>query len=109
MDNFYNSISLAEKLLSKNTYVTGTLRANTSRNPDITKLNLRSGDIVSKYSSGRICITNYKDKRTVLMISTEHSPAISSPMSINTKFYKNRVIGSPLHADTVTCRSQVIC
>lgn len=33
MDNFYNSVELAEKLLSQKTYCSGTLRQNRINNP----------------------------------------------------------------------------
>lgn len=73
MDNFYNSVSLAENLLAKKTHVTGTLRANRSRNPPITKSKLKKGDLLAKFNPQGVCVTNYRDKRTVLMISTEHN------------------------------------
>ncbi|XP_028160561.1 piggyBac transposable element-derived protein 4-like [Ostrinia furnacalis] len=72
MDNFYNSVSLAENLLANKTYLTGTLRANRSRNPEITRAKLPKNQVQSRYNSRGVCVSNYRDKRTVLMISTEH-------------------------------------
>uniref|UniRef100_A0A2H1W8J9 SFRICE_024824 n=1 Tax=Spodoptera frugiperda TaxID=7108 RepID=A0A2H1W8J9_SPOFR len=40
VDNFYTSVGLAEELLNKNTYVTGTLRANRAGNPNLTHTKL---------------------------------------------------------------------
>ncbi|KAL0830037.1 hypothetical protein ABMA28_003495 [Loxostege sticticalis] len=73
MDNFYNSVALAENLLTKKTYLTGTLRANRARNPDITKAKLNKDQAQCRFNSRGVCVTNYRDKRTVLMISTEHN------------------------------------
>ncbi|CAH1973432.1 unnamed protein product [Acanthoscelides obtectus] len=71
MDNYYNSIALAKKLLLKGTYVTGTLRANRKGNPsEITSKRLARGETVSKYSGG-VTVGKWRDKRDVLFISTE--------------------------------------
>ncbi|XP_045783762.1 piggyBac transposable element-derived protein 4-like [Maniola jurtina] len=71
MDNFYNSVKLAENLLAKRTYLTGTLRANRVGNPIITRTKIARGTLLTRYRRG-VCVTNYRDKRNVLMISTEH-------------------------------------
>ncbi|KAJ6634963.1 hypothetical protein Bhyg_13545, partial [Pseudolycoriella hygida] len=45
MDNFYNSVTLSEYLLSKKTHVTGTLRANRRHNPrEVIEAKLRKGE-----------------------------------------------------------------
>lgn len=72
MDNFYNSVTLAEKLIDNRTYLTGTLRANRLRNPDITRAKIPNGTFLARYNTRGVCVTNYRDKRNVLMISTEH-------------------------------------
>jgi len=62
MDNYYNSVNLAQTLLSKNTYCTGTLRSNRKKNPsDIVKKKFKKGENISKYSYNGICVFKWKD------------------------------------------------
>lgn len=70
-DNFYNSIPLAEDLLNRNTYVCGTLRKDRVGIPyQILSQKLQRGEIVA-YSRENIKLIKWKDKRDVLMITTE--------------------------------------
>lgn len=47
VDNWHNSITLAEILLERDTFIVGTLRGNRKRNPtDVTKKKLGKGEIV---------------------------------------------------------------
>jgi len=72
MDNFYNSVKLSRNLLIKKTYVTGTLRQNRKNNPiDVIRQKLKRGESICRYTSDGICVVKWKDKRDVLMISTE--------------------------------------
>jgi len=72
MDNYYNSVNLAQTLISKNTYCTSTLRSNRKKNPsDIVKKKFKKGENIPKYSYNGICVFKWKDKRDVLGISTE--------------------------------------
>ncbi|XP_025425937.1 piggyBac transposable element-derived protein 4-like [Sipha flava] len=72
MDNFYNSVKLSRNLLIKKTYVTGTLRQNRKNNPiDVIRQKLKKGESICRYTSDGICVVKLKDKRDVLMISTE--------------------------------------
>ncbi|KAF0688035.1 piggyBac transposable element-derived protein 4-like, partial [Aphis craccivora] len=72
MDNFYNSVDLAHKLLLKQTYCTGTLRMNRKNNPkEVTSKKLKTGELISKYTNDGICVFKWKDKREVLGLSTE--------------------------------------
>lgn len=71
MDNYYNSFSLASKLLANNTYCTGTLRKARKYNPpEVTTKKLGVGQTVCKYAEG-VVIGKWKDKREVLYISTQ--------------------------------------
>lgn len=71
MDNYYNSFELAKILNERQTYCTGTLRADRKNNPkDVIKAKLRTGETKALYSQG-ILIGKWKDKRDVLYISTE--------------------------------------
>lgn len=54
-DNWYNSINLAEKLLSQKTHLIGTLRQNKKRNPqDVTQKKLKRGEIIAKKEIERV-------------------------------------------------------
>lgn len=72
LDNFYNSVELAEQLTSRNTYCTGTLNSIRKSNPKelITK-KIKKGETAAVYSDN-IMVAKWKDKRDVLYISNEH-------------------------------------
>lgn len=71
LDNFYNSVDLATRLLENDTYCTGTLRSDRKHNPqDVMKAKLKRGENESRFSNG-IHIGKWKDKRDVNYISTE--------------------------------------
>ncbi|KAJ6640378.1 PiggyBac transposable element-derived protein 4 [Pseudolycoriella hygida] len=73
MDNFYNSVSLSKYLLSKNTHVTGTLRANRKQNPkEVIQAKLKKGDMIWR-RNGEVYVTKWRDKRDVLSITTYHT------------------------------------
>lgn len=78
MDNYYNSIKLANRLLSWKTHVTGTLRSNRRGNPVlVTKAKLKKGDHIWK-RQGKVYISKWKDKRDVIVITTAHHPTLIS-------------------------------
>lgn len=71
MDNYYNSVSLAKKLLDNQTYCTGTLRKDLKENPtDISKKNLKKGENVALCKDG-VIVGKWKDKRPVMYVTTE--------------------------------------
>ncbi|XP_046671369.1 piggyBac transposable element-derived protein 4-like [Homalodisca vitripennis] len=71
-DNCYNSYALASKLLSQNTYCTGTLRSDRKFIPkEVSSKSLKKGETIARYANG-VMIGKWRDKRTVLYISTEH-------------------------------------
>lgn len=78
MDNYYNSVRLAEHLLENGTYVTGTMRAITVKaacppvhNKTYTKAD--QGSIIARVTNnGEIEVSKWQDTRSVLMISTEY-------------------------------------
>nr|XP_022900680.1 piggyBac transposable element-derived protein 4-like [Onthophagus taurus] len=73
MDNFYNSYSLAIKLLDQNTYCTGTLNKKRKDNPNsIMTKKIKKGENVSQCRNG-VHIGKWKDKREINYISTEFS------------------------------------
>lgn len=76
-DNFYTSCTLARSLLSKKTYLVGTVRKNRRFLPsDVILAKLKKGEIVSRESHDGIMVCKWKDARDVIMLSTIHSPAL---------------------------------
>lgn len=76
MDNFYNSVTLSNYLLSKKTHITGTLRADRKYNPkEVVAAKLKKGEIIWR-RNGEVYVTKWKDKRDVLSISTAHHPEL---------------------------------
>ncbi|XP_014677366.1 PREDICTED: piggyBac transposable element-derived protein 4-like [Priapulus caudatus] len=75
MDNFYNSVSLAESLAAAGTWVCGTLRKNRGGPAIINKIGkvikLRKGEVISR-DNGTVMVMTWMDKRPVTMISTMH-------------------------------------
>lgn len=72
VDNYYTSVNLARKLLNKKTYSTGTLRANRKGTPTaVTGKKLKKGETIAKFSSSGICVLKWRDRRDVLVLSTE--------------------------------------
>lgn len=72
IDNFYTSVGLAEELLNKNTYVTGTLRAKRAGNPNLVHNKLNAGESCILHNRKNIVVTKWLDKRKVLFLSSEH-------------------------------------
>lgn len=72
VDNFYTSVVLAEELLNKNTYVTGTLRANRAGNPNLIHNKLKAGESCIMHNRKNIVVTKWLDKREILFLSSEH-------------------------------------
>lgn len=71
LDNFYNSVSLASKLLSNDTYCTGTLRENRKYNPEVVvRAQIPKGSTIAQYAEGMM-VGLWKDKKKVIYISTE--------------------------------------
>lgn len=90
-DNWYTSINLAHKLLSRSTNLVGTLRSNRKHNPqDVIKKKLKKGETVAQVSNTGIMVLKWKDKRDVLMLSTKHNDNL---MHVENKFGK--IISKP--------------
>lgn len=87
IDNFYTSVGLAEELLDKNTYVTGTLRANRAGNPSLSSFNskLKPGESIILHNKKKIVFTKWQDKREVLLLSSEHTSHYESTSSRRTR------------------------
>lgn len=71
LDNFYNSVDLAIKLLEQDTYCTGTLRADRKQNPrEVITTKLKRGENKSMFFNG-VHVGKWRDKRNVIYITTE--------------------------------------
>lgn len=81
MDNYYNSVSLSNKLLCRKTHSTGTLRSNRTNNPKaITSKKLKKGE--HKWlRKGKVYVSKWKDKREVLCITTKYHPQLIQVMN----------------------------
>lgn len=73
-DNYYTSVELAEELLSRDTYLCGTIRSNRKRLAlSVTKpKKMTSGDCVYRRNDNMLLLRWY-DKRPVTILSTIHS------------------------------------
>ena len=81
-DNFFTSISLAERLLEKETYLIGTMRSNRAGSGhDVVQKKLKRGEVYGQQNEIGIKLIKWKDKRDVLMISTKPS---DSAIVVNT-------------------------
>ena len=75
-DNWYNSVSLTEYMSKRNTYITGTLRADRKRNPsDVMRKKLQKGEMAFMFLDD-ISVTKWRDKRDVHVISNAHVPTM---------------------------------
>lgn len=69
MNNYYNSVELAQYLLNNNTYCTGTLRVNRINNPEeVIKRKLNKGEINQRFTKEGICVMKWRDKRALLYL-----------------------------------------
>lgn len=72
VDNWYTSVSLAHALLARDTHLVGTLRKKRKGNPEeVEKARLKKGDIVARQSETKVVVLKWKDKRDVMMLSTQ--------------------------------------
>ena len=74
LDNFYNSYQLNLELLSRYTFVCGTLRKNRKGNPKaVVNAKLKRGEAVYRRNGNVLCVKWCEKKRSVTMMSTIHS------------------------------------
>ncbi|XP_012277177.1 piggyBac transposable element-derived protein 4 [Orussus abietinus] len=84
MDNYYNSITLAESLLTKKIRICGTIRKNRGFPKDLNDLRLRIGEFDFR-RKGEVLVLKWKDKQDVRMISTIHNADVVETGKINQK------------------------
>jgi len=85
-DNFFTGISLAKRLLEKETYLIGTMRSNRAGSGhDVVQKKLKRGEVYGQQNEIGIKLIKWKDKRDVLMISTKpsHSATVVNTGKIN--------------------------
>lgn len=91
MDRYYNSVPLARELKDQKVLLSGTLRSDRKETPrEIVTAKLKKGEMVQRWSPEGISVCKWKDKREVLMISSEHSGEM-----INTSNRRNENITKP--------------
>lgn len=95
LDNWYMSLRLAEFLLSKNTYVTGTIRFNRGVPKELTETQLErfQACFVRK---GDILVVRYKDKRDVYLLSTKLTAGFTEKSRYQSKVSATVSIQKPL-------------
>lgn len=72
-DNFYTSLTLAEKLLQRKTHLVGTLRKNRKGLPkSVLCAKLKRGESASAQNTNGVVVQKWVDRREVLTLSTKH-------------------------------------
>ncbi|XP_046674860.1 piggyBac transposable element-derived protein 4-like [Homalodisca vitripennis] len=90
LDNFYNSVDLAEYLMTNQTNMCGTLQSNRVGNPQVVvQTKLKKGECVSR-QRGDVTVMKWRDKRNVLTISTSNGPEMEE-----TRTKRGEVIQKP--------------
>uniref|UniRef100_A0A7I4Z0Z9 DDE_Tnp_1_7 domain-containing protein n=1 Tax=Haemonchus contortus TaxID=6289 RepID=A0A7I4Z0Z9_HAECO len=96
-DNYYSSIGLAEKLISRRTHLVGTLRTNRKGIPKAIKdEKLKRGQTCYKQRQNGILVLKWSEKRDLHMIFTKHDAAIgSSQKPTVVENYRHLLLTSP--------------
>ncbi|KAG8237158.1 hypothetical protein J437_LFUL011207 [Ladona fulva] len=77
-----DSVNLASQLKCAKLHCTGTLQKNRRNNPkDVTEAKLRRSEYICRWTDDGICVLKWKDKRDILMISSEHGEKFTSVKS----------------------------
>ena len=77
-DNFYSSIRLAEKLISRKTHLVGTLRRNRKGIPlKVKEKPLKRGQVYSQQNRSGVLVLKWKTKRDLFMVSTRHDDSLA--------------------------------
>lgn len=70
MDNYYNSVTLSQKLLDLKTHTNGTLRINRKDNPkEVVEKKLKKGEHVW-VRENKVYVSKWVDKRPIIMLTT---------------------------------------
>ena len=77
-DNWYSSVPLAKKRISRKTHLVGTLRRNRKDlPPNLVDKKLKRGSLYALQNKKGITIIKWKDERDILMLSTFHDASTS--------------------------------
>ncbi|XP_045459219.1 piggyBac transposable element-derived protein 4-like [Melitaea cinxia] len=88
MDNYYNSVTLSQKLLDLKTHTNGTLRKTRKDNPKfVVQKKLKKGQHVWA-RKGKVYVSAWKDKREVYMVTTMDHPAL---IEVTNRFGKKKM------------------
>ncbi|XGW33830.1 hypothetical protein V3C99_017916 [Haemonchus contortus] len=78
-DNFYSSVGLAEKLISRRSHLVGTLRRNRKGIPkEIKETKLKRGQLCCKQKRNGVLVLKWRDKRDLYVISTKHDATVGT-------------------------------
>lgn len=98
LDNWYTSLRLAEFLLSKNTYVTGTIRVNRGVPKELTETPLQTFQTCF-VRKGDVLVIRYKDKRDVYVLTTKLKAGFVEKKRFHTSTSTNIPIQKPKPID----------
>ncbi|XP_063542985.1 uncharacterized protein LOC134751497 [Cydia strobilella] len=74
LSDVYNSLELTKFLIDRKTYVTGPIqRKRFGVLKEFKEKQLNKGEKIVKYNADGICVTKWKERREIIMISSEHS------------------------------------
>ncbi|XP_056645829.1 piggyBac transposable element-derived protein 4-like [Diorhabda sublineata] len=74
-DNFYTSVSLANKLNTASTHLIGTLRPKRKFNPTpVVSVRLTRGEMTALQSNTNVIVGKWRDKRDILFLTTKDVP-----------------------------------
>ncbi|XP_062524652.1 piggyBac transposable element-derived protein 4-like isoform X1 [Bombyx mori] len=95
MDNYYNSVTLSQKLFDLKTHTNGTLRVNRKDNPkEVVDRKLKKGDHVW-VRKNKVYVSKWVDKRPVIMLTTREHPRI-----IETTNRFGKIVKKPIEVAT---------
>ena len=93
VDNFFTSISLAKRLLERDTYLIGTLRSNRAGSGHkVVQKMLKRGEINGLQNKLGVKLIKWKDKRDVLMISNKPSHSVTVVNTRKTNRLNERIM-----------------
>lgn len=98
LDNWYVSVRLAEFLLARNTYITGTIRTNRGVPKELTSIKLEPGQACF-VRKGDVLLVRYRDKRDVYVLSTKMVAGFVEKTTRPTASSRSVVLQKPHHIE----------
>jgi hypothetical protein len=91
MDNYYNAVTLSQKLLDLKTHTNGTLRVNRKDNPkELVDRKLKKGEHVW-VRKNKVYVSKWVDKRPVTMLTTRDHPHMTETANRYGKIVKKPI------------------